>query len=92
MTILSRNVSGIHAYKKRLKIKKFLLKHCPDIVLLQETKLQQLDEKIIKSIWSSNDVGWLIFDSIGRSGGIQFSNYGMKAKCKCKKSFNDYFP
>lgn len=70
MKILSWNVRGLNNYKKRLKIKKFIQKHCPDIVLLQETKLQQTDESIIKSLWSSKDIGWTQIDAVGSSGGV----------------------
>ncbi|XP_022154822.1 uncharacterized protein LOC111021983 [Momordica charantia] len=63
MKILSWNVRGINGYKKRLKVKKTIMKSNPDVVLLQETKLQQIDRIIIKSLWSSKDVGWACLNS-----------------------------
>lgn len=43
MKIVSWNVWGLRGREKRRKIKEFLLSHSPDIVLVQETKLQDIE-------------------------------------------------
>lgn len=70
MKILSWNIRGIGNEKKQLKIKKFVKNQCPDVVFLQETKAQLIDKPMIKSLWSSKDIGWSSLDSIGKAGGL----------------------
>lgn len=70
MKIVSWNIKGLCKDEKRLKIKNFVQNHCPDMVCLQETKIQRFDPSMIKSLWSSKDIGWSTIDAIGKSGGI----------------------
>lgn len=52
------------------EIKKTILKHNPNFVLIQETKRNKIDRHIIKSIWSSSNIGWASLDAAGSAGGI----------------------
>lgn len=70
MKVLSCNVRGLCNDEKRLKIKKFVQNLRPDVVCLQEIKLQQANSIVIKSLWSSTDIGWSVIDSLDESGGL----------------------
>lgn len=55
---------------KRIALKRFLEKIHLDIVLIQESKKEEFDIVFIKSLWSSKDNGWELFEPFGHSGGI----------------------
>ena len=42
----------------------------PDIVLLQETKKEILEDKVVGSLWKARNKSWVALPSVGRSGGI----------------------
>lgn len=58
MKIISWNIRGLGDSSKRLRVKKLLHQACPDVVLTQKTKFQKIDRGLIKSLWSSKDIGW----------------------------------
>ncbi|KAF5478850.1 hypothetical protein F2P56_005379 [Juglans regia] len=68
--IMSWNVRGINEVNKRLYIKSLLRSWKVDIVCLQETKLEVISLRIIRSLWSCLQVGWHYLPSIGASRGI----------------------
>ena len=70
MKIISSNVHGLNSWKKRALVKRSLQQQNPSIVLLQETKLDDTDSNIIKSIWSSPLIGWTTLDMIDTLGGL----------------------
>ena len=70
MKIVSWNVRGIGSVRKRGVIKENLLKMRPDIVLLQETKKEILEEKMVGSLWKARNRSWVALSSVGSSGGI----------------------
>lgn len=70
MKIVSWNVRGIGARLKRAVVKDLLCRANPDIVILQETKLDSIDRRLVKSIWSSKRIGWMALDAQGSAGGI----------------------
>ncbi|PWA41096.1 hypothetical protein CTI12_AA559940 [Artemisia annua] len=41
-----------------------------DVVGIQETKLRNLDNRLINKLWGSDDVDFVKLDAVGRSGGI----------------------
>lgn len=49
MKLISWNARGLRWWDKRRDIKDFLLKGSPDIVLLQETKLQEVGAFDVRS-------------------------------------------
>lgn len=50
-------------------IKESLRKANVDIVMLQETKLEVVDHKWIRSIWGCRNKNWSFLPSLGASGG-----------------------
>lgn len=70
MKIVSWNVRGVGRAGKRGVIKEVLRSIGPDIVILQETKKERLDDKVVGSLWKSRHRSWVALPSLGRSGGI----------------------
>ena len=70
MKILSWNVRGLGRREKRSVIKDLLCHEKPDIVILQETKRELIDKRLISSIWGVRYKEWSFLPSVGRSGGI----------------------
>lgn len=70
MKVLSWNVRGLGARSKKDMVKDLICLANPDIVVLQETRLNSLDRKVIKVIWSSRRIGWLALDAVNSAGGI----------------------
>lgn len=42
----------------------------PDMVCLQESKLEHVDRKLCLCLWEDDDFDWLAKDAEGRSGGL----------------------
>ena len=70
MKIVSWNVRGVGSLRKRGVIKEYLNRINPDIVVLQETKKEEMDERWVGSLWKARFRNWVALPSIGRAGGI----------------------
>lgn len=70
MKIVSWNTREFGDASKWLAFKRFLKKHNPDLVQIQESKRDEFDIVFIKSFWSSKDIGWEFVESFGKSGGV----------------------
>ncbi|XP_068649177.1 uncharacterized protein [Aristolochia californica] len=70
MILLSWNVRGIGAARKRGMISGFLAQFKASIIILQETKCQEMTDTIAKELWSCPSIKWEVVDAIGHSGGI----------------------
>jgi len=68
--LISWNVRGLNQRSKRLKIKNLLRQWKADIICLQETKLDLISNRIVKSLWGSQFADWCYLPSSGASGGI----------------------
>lgn len=68
--IISWNLRGLGDVNKRVVLNSVLLKWRPDVVLLQETKLEIITDQLVREIWSRQDVGYHYFPSQGASGGM----------------------
>lgn len=66
--IISWNIRGIGDVDKRIVTDSVLSKWNPDIVLLQETKLEDMTEVIKKDIWSKSNVKFCFKPSVGTRG------------------------
>ena len=51
-------------------MKELLVKFNPDVVILQESKVRTVDQHLVKSVWSSQFIGWTALEAYGSSGGI----------------------
>ena len=70
LKICSWNVRGLNDNNKRLQVRYLLKSWKADIVCLQETKLDLIDRKIMRSLWGIPHVDWEYLGSVGASGGI----------------------
>lgn len=70
MKILSWNTRGLGDKSKRLAVKRSITRLNSDLVLIQETKKIDIDQLLIKELWSSKNIGWSFVDTIGKSRGI----------------------
>ena len=70
MIVISWNSMGLSARIKRSAVRNLIAKHHPLFVFLQETKIENLDSRMVKSMWMDDDVKWLSSPSEGNSGGL----------------------
>ena len=70
LKILSWNTRGLGAREKRMLVKHTIRKSKPDIVMLQETKLENIHEWDVREFTGSDSWTWSFLPSIGASGGI----------------------
>ena len=70
MIVLSWNVRGLGAKIKRSSIRKITSTKNPWFVFVQETKMESIDQRIVKSCWNCDNLDWKFSPSIGNSGGI----------------------
>lgn len=70
MIIGSFNIRGGDSRIKRKRISSIIAKGQADMLLIQETKLEEVTVIIAMSFWSVDDIGFSFSASEGRSGGI----------------------
>lgn len=70
--IVSFNATGLGGRVKKRELMKLVSGDKLDMLCVQETKLENITQRVCNSIWADNDFGWSFLPSIGRSGGILF--------------------
>ena len=70
MKILSWNTRGLGSRKKRRTVRRFLSTQNPDVVMLQETKREIWDRRLVSSIWKGKSLAWVALPACGASGGL----------------------
>lgn len=70
MIILSYNTRGLGKKEKMSDVKELIHKVRADMCCLQESKLETVTQRIIKSIWGRTTCDWEFVKSKGNSGGI----------------------
>ena len=70
MKILSWNIRGSGSSSKRRAIRQAICKANLDIVVLQETKREEVSRSFVGSIWRSRFKEWLVLPAVGTAGGI----------------------
>lgn len=73
LSILSWNIRGSNNATARRNLRAMITKHQPTILLLQETKCENLEDNAKDSIWNHRDHSWLFSPARGMSGGILVS-------------------
>ena len=68
--ILSWNVRGVNDPDKRKVIKNFLRSHRADLVCLQETKVQEMNIDMVRSLGVGRCLNWKALNAEGSAGGI----------------------
>ncbi|GLT90131.1 hypothetical protein SLE2022_080800 [Rubroshorea leprosula] len=70
MKLVSFNVRGLGSVLKRKEVGKLVRIEQPDFLFLQETKLETGDDDLCRTMWNSNEIDWVMKESIGASGGL----------------------
>nr|XP_023925825.1 uncharacterized protein LOC112037243 [Quercus suber] len=70
LKIISWNVRGLNERDKRLRVRNLIRNWRPDIVCLQETKMELITRAVIGSLWGGPHVDWSYLGSCGASGGV----------------------
>ena len=70
LRIISWNMRGLNCPFKRGSVVWVLRRYLCDVAILLESKLEEVDDQVILSLWSRCQVKWLFLPSIGRSLGI----------------------
>lgn len=70
MIITSYNTRGLGRREKRKDVKGLLKKVKPDVCCLQESKLERVDSRLIKSVWGYYPCDWDFAKADRSSGGI----------------------
>lgn len=68
MICLSWNVRGIGTRTKHASLRKLIFTHQPLFVFVQETKLESISSKTLKSIRGDFGIEYILSPSIGTSG------------------------
>ncbi|GLT98630.1 hypothetical protein SLE2022_161270 [Rubroshorea leprosula] len=70
MKVLSLNVKGLGNMVKRRELGRLVRVEKPNLLFLQETKLEGVEECLCKKLWYSDDFDWNMKSSVGASGGL----------------------
>ncbi|KAF8408937.1 hypothetical protein HHK36_005007 [Tetracentron sinense] len=69
MRIVSWNVRGLGRGERRLDVRVLLWKLKPDLIALQETKLEEMNDRVVSEMWDNRQANWEFVASMGASGG-----------------------
>lgn len=67
--ILTWNMRGLGSHKRRRLVKEMSNRYKPGIIILQETKLSNVETGVIRSVCHFDNPGWVAIHSVGTSGG-----------------------
>jgi len=70
MKIITYNVRGLGGGEKRAEVLRLVLEKNPLVLCLQETKLELMNEQLVKSLWGDGVHNLSYQPSIGASGGL----------------------
>ena len=65
LKLLSWNVRGVNEKVKRKIIKTFIRNQRVDLMCIQETKIQQMSEGVVRSLGSGRFLDWRALDARG---------------------------
>ena len=70
LKLLSWNVRGVNESTKRKVIKSVIRKQKVDLFCIQETKIQVMTDRVVRSLGSGRFLDWKALNSCGTTGGI----------------------
>ncbi|RVW22690.1 hypothetical protein CK203_099596 [Vitis vinifera] len=70
LKLLSWNVRGVNESTKRKVIKSVIRKQKVDLFCIQETKVQVMSDRVVRSLGSGRFLDWKALDACGSAGGI----------------------
>ena len=68
--IMECAVRGLGNHSKRAIVKEVIRSFHTDIILIQESKLNSVQDSIIKEIWGRSSIDWRSCNAVGMDGGI----------------------
>ncbi|GAU32903.1 hypothetical protein TSUD_152630 [Trifolium subterraneum] len=68
--VLAKGSRGLGAVEKRRELRRLVSDKKVDILCIQESKLEVVEDRLARSIWGSDDVEYSFKPSVGASGGI----------------------
>lgn len=68
MQITTWNIRGMGSPIKKRFLSKLIKKGKPDMVLVQETKLEAVERSVIQKIWGNANMEFVCSNSVGASG------------------------
>ena len=76
LRLLSWNVKGLNNPQKREVCKNLLKEWRCDVVCLMETKLASLNSTLVRSLWGSPFIDWVVLDVVQTYGEGGFAELG----------------
>ena len=70
LRLLSWNVRGLNNPQKQEVCKNLLKEWKCDIVFFQKTKLSSLNSFVVRSLWGSPFLDWVVLDAVNTAGGV----------------------
>ena len=70
LKLMSWNVRGANDSNKRKLIKSFVRKQKVDLLCIQETKIQLMSERVVKSLGARIFLDWRALEAFGSTGGV----------------------
>ncbi|RVX11941.1 hypothetical protein CK203_009552 [Vitis vinifera] len=70
LKIISWNVRGVNDSSKRKIIKNYIRNQRVDLMCIQETKIQEMSEGIVRSLGTGRFIDWRALNAEGAAGGI----------------------
>ena len=70
MRVLCWNVRGLGSSVKKGIVKKLVLENQIQMLMLQETKLENVEYNIVQSLWADENFEWVSIASKGKAGGL----------------------
>jgi exonuclease III len=70
MIVCSWNARGLGGRLKKRKVRELITKERVEVMALQESKLEVVNNKLCAQLWGGDDVSWASLPAVGRSGGL----------------------
>lgn len=70
MKVGSFNIRGLGGVIEKRKIREFVKAEALELLAIQETKLEVVDDFLCSQLWGNNEFNWSFSLARGRSGGL----------------------
>ena len=70
MKVPAWNVRGLGGASNKLVVKEMIMNQKAQIVILQEAKLKEVSERVVKEVWGRRQVKWVAVEAVGAVGGL----------------------
>jgi exonuclease III len=70
LNIISWNVRGMNYKDKLIHMQNLIRMWRDDVICFQETKMREINRRVIQSLWGNLHIDWTSLGSNGVSGGI----------------------